>query len=90
MMPITTPIIFRKLDSLPTFQTLLNTLRTQIIIQMTIQTKVSMLRKPKSPEWAVSRMLSAAFIRMSIRFWSLMLAMRNASSLSEIPRLSVR
>ena len=68
------PRDFRKFCSLSTFHTLLNTLLTDTISQMSIHTKESILTKPKSPDSAVVRILSAAFIKALISFSLLTLA----------------
>ena len=90
VMPMITPIILRKLLSRSTFHTLLNTCRTEIIRDSTIQTKEAMEIKPNRPLSAVLTMLSAAPSSTSVRCCSPRLAYSTSANLSLRPRPSVR
>ena len=90
VIPITMPIILKKLGSRSTFHTLLNTWRTVIISDSTTHTKVNMEMKPNRPLWAVVTILSAAVRRDSTMLSSPRLLVIIWANLSRRPRPSVR
>ncbi len=76
----------KALCSLRTFQTLLKTVSTLIIIQMMSQTNARALISPNTPFVAEARILSDAFRITSIMLWLMSHEKRSSLSLSAKPK----